>query len=706
MMPLLAHALAAARRRAAMAWLLGGLPPLALLAWLGLRADGGRGTLLALAVALPLLAFLAWRAWRIRDPAWAARRLDRRPDMEDSADLLLMPPARPSPLQSLQAQRLAERLRAQPPELREPWPWRALLTSLAGTALCTLAVLHWPAADTGAAATPAPTAEDVEAAATALLLSETELRVMPPAYTGLPAEVAPELSRRVPAGSRLTWRLRLRPQPESLRLRWHDGRELALRREGEDWLGETTIERSGLYRLVAGHALPLAADRLHRIDVVADRPPEIRAIAPERTLSLREDGQRHWRLAFEASDDHGLGQARLHITLAQGSGEQVSVSERQIAVRGEGDTRARRYVHRLDLAALGLAQGDDLIVRLEVADNRRPAPQWSRSASFVLRWPPPPAAEATGMEGLIERALPAYFRSQRQIIIDTEALIAQRGRLRRDSFVSRSDAIGVDQRLLRLRYGQFMGEEDEGWDAEARSGDHEGGHQEEEHPAGDGHDHGEGETAPLGGAVSALEEFGHTHDDAEAATLLDPETRALLRQALNAMWSSESELRRGQPEQALPHAYRALDFIKQVQQASRIYLARVGLELPPVDESRRLTGKREGIASRRHAMAPAQSVGGPTPALWQALDGGDPTQPLQDFARWLGGRAGDDTETLDLMEAIEALRADPDCDDCRERLRRRLWPLLPAPAPAAQARPAPDAAGEAWLRALTEDGTP
>ncbi|HLU13505.1 MAG TPA: hypothetical protein VKZ64_06060 [Arenimonas sp.] len=698
MMPVLARALAAARRRAAMAWLLGGLPPVALLAWLGLRLHGPRGALLALAVLLPLLAFLAWRAWRRRDLAWCARQLDRRRDMEDSADLLLLPPAQPSPLQTLQAERLAERLRAVPPELREPWPWRALLLSALGSLACALLVQFWPASGAAPIASAEPDTKAADAAPTALVLSEAELQVTPPAYTGITADTAPDLSRRVPAGSRLAWRLRLQPQPESLRLRWHDGRELELRREDDVWLGDTTAERSGLYRLVAEHPLPLAEDRLHRIDVVADRPPEIRAIAPERTLSLREDGQRHWQLAFEASDDYGLGPARLHITLAQGSGEQVTVSERRIALRGEGDARTQRYTHRLDLAALGLAQGDDLIVRLEVADNRQPAPQWSRSASFILRWPPPPAAEATGMEGLVQRALPAYFRSQRQIIIDTEALIAERGRLERDSFIARSDAIGVDQRLLRLRYGQFMGEEDEGWNEGAAA------ESEQQHHEDDGHDH--GGQAPMGGAVSALEEFGHTHDDAEAATLLDPETRALLRQALNAMWASEGELRRGQPEQALPHAYRALDFIKQVQQASRIYLARVGLQLPPVDESRRLTGKREGIASRRHALAPAQLDTGPALPLWQALDGGDPAQPLEDFARWLAARGGDDAETLDLVEAVELLRADPHCGDCRERLRARLWPLLPAPAPAAPARPAVDAAGEAWLRALTEEDRP
>ncbi len=151
-------------------------------------------------------------------------------------------------------------------------------------------------------------------------------------------------------------------------------------------------------------------------------------------------------------------------------------------------------------------------MRLEVDDNRTPGPQTSRSASYILRWPMPPATEATGMEGLVKKALPAYFRSQRQIIIDTEALVGERARLAADDFIGRSDRIGVDQRILRMRYGQFLGEENVGGPESA------GG---EEHSEDDGHDHGAEAPADFGGAINVLEEYGHTHDDAEAATLLD-----------------------------------------------------------------------------------------------------------------------------------------------------------------------------------------
>src|SRR5690606_18614030 len=127
-------------------------------------------------------------------------------------------------------------------------------------------------------------------------------------------------------------------------------------------------------------------------------------------------------------------------------------------------------------------------------------------------------------------------------IIDAEALLKQRRTLDADSFVKRADAIGVDQRILRLRYGQFLGEEAEGGARPPPTGDlptgaaptadaHAG-----EHTDDDGHDHGtagsEG-TPVFGSASDVLAEYGHTHDHAEAATLLDPQTRAILKAALD-----------------------------------------------------------------------------------------------------------------------------------------------------------------------------
>ncbi|GAB2489582.1 hypothetical protein [Arenimonas alkanexedens] len=699
------QALAAARRRHGAIVAAFALPVLGFVA-VSIAKDASLPNLVLMAVLVSVVPILAWRLRPGRDPRALARRLDARADLEDSADLLFATPQALGPLQAMQRQRLAERLAARPADLRTAWPLRSLLLVWGVCGALAAAMLWWLPFSYSLTVPlpPRPTAPVAAApVATDVSLVNTALQIEAPAYTGLAATTQTELSGKLAQDSRLHWRLRFSPQPAAAELVFHDGLRLALTREGEDWTAARTLAKSTLYRIVPAGPLPLRDDALHRLDVIPDQPPQIRVLTPERSLSLAISGQTRWDLDFEASDDYGLGAARLEITLAQGNGEQVTVKQQTIALRGDGDARLRRYVRSLDLPSLGLAEGDDLIVRLSVTDTRTPTPQSSRSASFILRWPMPPSTESTGMEGLVKKALPAYFRSQRQIIIDAEALLADRPRLEADAFMRRANNLGVDQRLLRLRYGQFLGEESEG-EPEPPPGYEDGEHSDD-----DGHDHGgeppAGPTPP--GGESVLELYGHTHDEAEAATLLDPETRALLKQALDAMWLSEGGLRQGEPADALPHAYRALGFIKQVQQASRIYLARVGLELPAIDETRRMTGDRKGIVSRRTGLAPLDAEPSPALPLWQALaDPGRHTQALDDFAAWLGENESRVGDPLSLVAAIDALRRDPDCDDCRATLRARLWPLLPQDAAMTPARAPADDRGRAYLDALLKAQSP
>ena len=389
------------------------------------------------------------------------------------------------------------------------------------------------------------------------------------------------------------------------------------------------------------------------------------------------------------------------------------MTEHKVALDGGRDPHERSYEHSLDLEALGYAKGDDLIVRLSVADNREPEPNVASSASLILRWPPERSMESAGMEGGVQRAMPAYFRSQRQLIIDTEALIGERASVDAGRFEGRSDELGVNQRILRLRYGQFLGEEFEGGAGHAPPGAVEAGHASEgestadsDGPSGSlemlpGHDE-EGPqraTEGFGDEGDVLSEFGHVHDEAEAATLLDPQTKEILRAALDEMWQAELHLRQAEPERALPYEYKALDYIKQVQQAERIYLARVGLELPKLDDTRRLSGDRADL-SDRSAPPPGPAEDDTTiPAQWQALAEG--ARP--DFAAletWVG--AHEDERARCARPAVgdrraparSAVRALP------RGLQARLWPLLPAPATGVAPRAAPDAAGAAYLDAL------
>lgn len=727
---ILAGKLGSARTRRALDLALCLLPWALVAAALAWRTQG-LVTALAVAAAAGIpVAVVAWRsAWRL-DHAWLARRLNAtRSDMDDSADLLFASGEGLNGLQRLQQMRLRERIEtASGPELGPAWSARRLLLSALAAALALIAIGLWPRAHSGArdleALSPAP---QVAALPGQPRLIEQGLRIDPPAYTRLPPRSEPTLEGRVPENARLRWNLRFEPQPSAVELVFHDGQRLALARQSDGrWSGERVLAKPALYRIVATAGPQAQTRRLYRLDVSADRAPLLRVLEPDRGLSLMRAGQRSWPLVFEASDDYGLAaNAQLRITLAQGSGENITFREQRLSLRGTGTATHKRYAHSLDLARLGFASGDDLIVQLSVDDNRSPKPQSASSPSLILRWPADLGSEATGLDGMVKTTLPAYFRSQRQIIIDAEALIAQRRKLDAARFLERSDAIGVDQRLLRLRYGQFLGEESEGA-PQLPTNDRDEPEPHDEHaaadkapsanaPASDEHDehaHTSKPAAPgFGEEGSVLEQFGHTHDHAEAATLLDPDTRKLLKAALDEMWQSELHLRQGHPQQALPYAYKALGFIKKVQQATRIYLARVGPELPPIDESRRLSGERAGLARRGEMLGAANPADPLLESLWRDLEpslstgsGTTPPAPIDytGLQRWLREHESRVADPLAFAAAFDALRNQPDCLRCRAELRRLLWPLLTRPPASVPRRGQGDAVDRRYFEALQQ----
>ncbi len=737
----LADARRAAQRRACGHTVLVAVPLLAGAGALAWRAAGPGGALAVAVLGVVAVAAVALLRARRFDAAWLVRSLDAdRADMDDSAVLLLRDAGALPPLARLQYARLHARLDARRwSPVPAPLPARALLVAAAlGLGLLAAAVA-WP--DTAPRGAERAVAAGVPGTATLPALLSQDLHIDAPGYTGVPARRQASLDAEAPVGAALRWTLRFSPQPEQVALQLHDGREIAFARAGEDWVATLALERSWLYRIaVDGDTARIAARaQPWRLDAVPDRPPEVRVRTPEATLSTYRRGQGGWPLVFEATDDYGVAaDAQLRITVTRGSGEAITFDDRTQSVRGRGEARARTFAVTLDPEALGIEEGGDLVAQLEVRDTRAPVPQVARSASLILRWPPPTPPDADGLDGLARDVLPAYFRSQRQIIIDAEALIAERPRLTDDVFEARSDTLGVDQRILRLRYGQFLGEESEGGPrppptadadetpappprrplpiddfgqtdvpptaADAHDHAHDGGTPTAASGAHDhdhDHDHAPRDATTFGRAEDVLETFGHTHDLPEAATLLDPKTRELLRAALREMWQSELHLRQAAPREALGPAHRALELIKQVQQADRIYLARVGTVLPPLDFARRLGGDRDGIAP---VAVPAPPLGhDDAPALaWRALAWDDAFDPAP-LVAWAEAHPRQVDDPLALLAAVDALARDPGCEACRQALRGQLWRVLQRPSPLPARRPAPDAMGARYLDALGSD---
>lgn len=632
---------------------------------------------LAAAVAAAVAAAAWWRASRLGE-GWLVRRLDaRRADLEDSAALLFADPAALGPVQRLQQARVSRRIDAVATDLADPWPWRAIAAAWAVAAVVVAAWWLWPVPER-----LAPSDEGVARRPGVPALVGQRLRVVPPAYTGLLARDLDTLDARVPAGSWLEWTLAFDPAPGSAALAFLDGRRVALA-AGARWRGALRVERSGLYRVAPAGA---PAGRLHRLDAVPDQPPRIAVLSPARTLTLATPGQRAWRVAFEAKDDYGVAAAaRLVVTVAAGEGEQVSFRERTLTLGGSGPATARRFTAGLDLAAMGLTGAGDLIAQLVVRDG---AGHVVRGPSLILRRRLPQSDLGSGLDAGVRVALPAYLTSQRQVIIDAEALLRDRRRITPEAFRTRALRIGDDQAALRMRYGNFLGGETEGASSAMPTSD------EEAHSADDGHDHATPAAQPVvGRAEDVLGTFGHAHDEGEAATLFDPATRAKLTAAVDQMWQSEGALKAAEPAKALPFANRALVLLKQVQQATRVFLAKVGSELPPIDPARRMTGKRDDIAPAALTLPARTASEAAAARAWAAVDGvGRGDAAALDRLKV--------ADPLALAAAREAVRRDPSCAACRARLRALVWGALDRPPPGVTRRADGGVAGRRYLEAI------
>jgi hypothetical protein len=263
-------------------------------------------------------------------------------------------------------------------------------------------------------------------------------------------------------------------------------------------------------------------------------------------------------------------------------------------------------------------------------------------------------------------------------------------------FRERSNDLGIDQGLLRLRYGEFLGEEFE---------ENAGGAQHneepeavppsrpvEENPSRPAAEQSSGQ-APESQARKAADPFTHAHDNAENATLLGMSVKEKLRIAVAAMWQSELQLRTAQPTAALPFEYRALELIKQVQQDSRAYVQRVGFEPPPIDlAATRLNGnlskiqnpRTEETVSRRDSLPAVRAA---ITALSAARAGGPAltSETIEAAGREMAARAVADPRLLpvlrDLRRLADQLGRAQHCAACLDRAERGLWSALPPPEP-------------------------
>ncbi|MEQ1623466.1 MAG: DUF4175 family protein [Sediminibacterium sp.] len=504
--------------------------------------------------------------WKLSETDLAAYLNANYPLLEDSADLLFQSTEQGTQLEQWQRQKIALvflQLRPKHPFVKALGIWISALTTVLLTLLL-VGLFHWSYSSKNASPVELPASKMVVAG-----IQSMHIQIQPPAYTG-----KPNLKQEAPAinaieGAVVEWVIFTDASKVAPAIRFNDSISQEFRPLDSaytKWRFQTKVNNNGLYQIKFGKTL----SEHYPIELVHDLPPVIRIKEPTAYKTIDYGASLQVPLKASISDDFGIVQAKLMLTVASGGGEAVKFQDQERDL-GQFSQAAlnKELVLTINLQALKMQPGDELYYYVKALDSHG---QEARSDIHIINLPDTAELMNTDITINSLNLKPEFFRSQRQIIIETEQLLKDRDKMPLDSFKEKSNSLGIDQKLLRLRYGKFLGEESMG----------EIGVEHEE----DEHDHG---TEVFGDASAIMDEFSHKHDNAEDASFFDPQTKMQLKAILNEMWKSELQLRTFFPKEALPFEYKALRLLKDLQQQSRAYVAKTSQKTTPIKFEKRLT---------------------------------------------------------------------------------------------------------------------
>ncbi|GAB2486189.1 hypothetical protein [Algoriphagus taiwanensis] len=536
------------------------------------------------------------------------------------------------------------------------------------------------------------------------ILQSAQVQIQSPPYTGIPSKTESNLNIKALKGSRIKWELNFQNGDELEVFLVNSGNEKLLFQANSGIFSlQEQLLGSGIYSIQAyrkGEAV--FQSEFYTLEAVEDLSPVIEPDEKETYKFFFPGNNPKIPLKAQISDDFRVQEVVIVATLARGRGENVKFRETQIPVENRPFQKKSSELV-LDLSGMDFQPGDELYYYWSARDNKQPEANFSRSDTYFIKYFDENDDSEEAFAGMAINVLPDYFRSQRQIIIDTEKLIAERKKKSEKDFNFTSNEIGYDQKLLRLRYGQYLGEEFEsdagggtieGQEGDLLSGymhlhDQEGEHdpdfkiEEEGHEGHEGHDHGEEEGNTGGGIENLLADYMHAHDSEEMNTYFEKSTRGALKSALEQMWQAELYLRLFEPEKSLPYQYKALEMLKTVQQKSRVYIKRTGYDPPPIKEDEiRLNGKLEELGNRlEKELAELEAQIEPLASevlgllLKQELYAAEREKVNQLGQLWSARIQNSGMEDWSVLLALQELEAGKLDEKGRTLLREKLYPL-------------------------------
>ncbi|WP_378172382.1 tryptophan-rich sensory protein [Aquimarina sp. SS2-1] len=445
-------------------------------------------------------------------------------------------------------------------------------------------------------------------------LIRQQLTINYPNYTQVPSVETSNMDIKAVEGSRVSWKIQFDQEIKGVTME-SMGNSYPMKLTDGTYTGASTLTSAGFYNFKFTDLQDRSyVSELYAIEVIKDKSPsvEIKGIKQFTSFAFNEDKKVSFTTTI--SDDFGIEDAYIIATVSKGSGESVKFREEKLNFNSKipKGNKNISLSKNINLDQMKMEPGDELYFYVEALDRKRPKPNTSRSETFfaVIK---DTISDTFAVEGTMGVDLmPDYFRSQRQLIIDTEKLLKDKPKLSTQDYKSKSNELGFDQKVLRLKYAEFMGDESEfGGTAEGdvEFPEEEGDHHEEDHEEEDplakythAHDsENEHNLVEEEKKEDPLEEYLHNHEDPEESTLFTQSLKSKLRQALNEMWDAELYLRLYTPEKSLPYQYRALKLIQEIKNSARIYVHRIGFDPPPIKEDKRLTGEIKEVSNYRKA---------------------------------------------------------------------------------------------------------
>lgn len=507
------------------------------------------------------------------------------PEAEDSSGLLLKPVTDLSFLEKLQAQKISEVLSnyKQPSApingLKKP------ILFLVAAIVSSFVIIKIPKGSfstvtSGKIAHARPIIKENIPAQ----VSSFTVNITPPLYTGKSIRSQKQFTINAESGAKVSWEITTSQSLKNLSFIFNDHQLVKLKNtdhKGITWSLSTQFFKPGFYQLVINGR----KSDFYQIEIIEDRPVAIKILKPEQHSTIDIGQPQRVNLSVFMQDDYGIANAYISATMASGKGEAVSFKENKIPFNRsfKGDKEVS-LIQQISLKEMGMKPGDELYFYINATDNHG---QVSRSDMYFVSIQD--TTELMSMAGIDNgvNLVPEYFRSERQIIIDTEKLLKEKATIPETEFKTRSNDLGIDQKMLRLRYGKFLGEESEA----SIGGEHEDDHKDE-----NGHGHKE-EQVPVGNVQGIMDQYAHMHDNAEDASFFEPQLKAQLKATLTEMWNAELRLRTYKPEEALPYEYKALRLLKDLQQKSRAYVAKTTFKTSTLKPEKRLTGELTEISA-------------------------------------------------------------------------------------------------------------